>query len=86
MFIEIWHKSSLLGKLLSDTLIGVTKIPFNRFKNSDNYKPTWFNIYGPSLTSHNEYTDLMTRNGYKIGTTFRGRILLRFSSRDDKHP
>lgn len=28
----------------------------------------------------------MAKNGYKIGTTFRGRILLRFSSRDEKNP
>lgn len=72
--------------MLSNTLIGVTKIPFNWFKNSDNFKPTWFNIYGPSLTSHNDYTELMTKNGDKIGTTFWGRILLRFSSRDEKSP
>lgn len=28
----------------------------------------------------------MARNGYKIGTTFRGRVLIRFSSRDEKNP
>lgn len=52
VFIEIWNKTSTLVS----TLIGVAKVPFNRFKDSENYKPTWINIYGPALTSHNEYT------------------------------
>ena len=28
----------------------------------------------------------MAKNGYKIGSTFRGRVLVRFSSRDERNP
>ena len=81
VYLELWHDA-----FFSDSLIGTIKVPFNKFKNSNNMKPMWFNIYGPPLTAHSTYANLMAKNGYKIGTTFRGRILVRFSSRDEKNP
>ena len=81
VFIELWH-----GAFFADSLIGTAKFSFNKFKDSNNSKPMWINIYGPPLTSHNKYSILMAKNGYSIGSTFRGRILLRFSSRDENSP
>lgn len=51
IFIELLHKS-----FLTETLIGTAKVPFNLFKNSNNFKPVWLNIYGPPLSSYNEYS------------------------------
>lgn len=81
VFVELWHDA-----FLADTLIGTAMIPFNKFKSSNNQKPEWINIYGPAISSNNEFTKSMARNGYKIGTTFRGRVLVRFSSRDENKP
>ena len=81
IFVELWHDA-----FLADSLIGTAIIPFNKFKNSNNQKPEWINIYGPSISSNNEYTQIMAKNGYKTGTAFRGRILIRFSSRDEEKP
>lgn len=81
VFVQLWHDA-----FLSDSLLGTAMIPFNKFKNSNNQKPEWINIYGPSISSNNEFTKSMAQNGFKTGTTFRGRILIRFSSRDEEKP
>ena len=81
VFVELWDDG-----LFKDSLVGTAIVPFNLFKDSNNMKPFWLNIYGPSPTSTNQYSKIMAINGHKIGSTYRGRILMRFSSRDEANP
>ena len=82
IYVELWNSNSFL----SDDLIGTARVPFNTFKDSLNQKPIWINIYGPPPSADNKYSKVMAINGYRIGSTYRGRILIRFSSRDTDNP
>lgn len=82
VYVELWNSNALLA----DDLIGTARVPFNTFKNSLNQKPKWINIYGPPPSADKKYSKVMAINGYRIGSTYRGRILVRFSSRDSKGP
>lgn len=72
--------------VVSDTLIGSAIVPFNCFKDSDNFKPLWINIYGPPSSATGPDAHIIAVNGHKSGTTFRGRILMRFASHDENNP
>ena len=82
IYVELWNSNSLLA----DDLIGTARVAFNTFKNSLNQKPKWINIYGPPPSADKDYSKVMAINGYRIGSTYRGRILVRFSSRDSSNP
>ena len=82
VYVELWNSNVLLA----DDLIGTARVPLNIFKDSLNQKPRWINIYGPPPSANKKYSEVMAINGYRIGSTFRGRILIRFSSRDSKSP
>lgn len=82
VYVELWNSNSLLA----DDLIGTARVPFNSFRDSLNQKPKWINIYGPPPSGSKKYSKVMAINGYRIGSTYRGRILIRFSSRDSKGP
>ena len=82
VYVELWNSNSLLA----DDLIGTARVPLNTFKDSLNQKPKWINIYGPPPSADKKYSKVMAINGYRIGSTYRGRILIRFSSRDSKSP
>ena len=72
--------------ILNDSLVGSAIIPFNCFKDSDNFKPLWVNIYGPPTSAIGKTARVVAINGHKSGSTFRGRILMRFSSNDEASP
>lgn len=80
--IELYDKASI-GK---DTLVGTGLIPFNTFKYLDDLPPTWINIYGPPLSGTGKKAEDMARFGARKGSCYRGRILVRMSSRDHDNP
>lgn len=82
VYVELWNSNALIP----NTIIGTARVPFNKFKDSLNQKPIWVNIYGPPPSSESKLSKVMAKNGYRIGSTFRGRILIRFSSRDSENP
>lgn len=68
--------------LATDAVVGTAQLAFNSFKYSDSMKPTWLNLYGPPL-----YADLTGPAESAAGaSTFRGRVLVRLSSRDEASP
>jgi len=68
------------------TLIGTGLIPFNTFKYLDDLPPTWINIYGPPLSGVGQKAEEMAEFGFRRGSSYRGRILVRLSSRDHDNP
>ena len=70
----------------SNMLIGTGLIPFNTFKYLDDLPPTWINIYGPPLSGVGERASDMARFGARRGSCYRGRVLVRMSSRDHENP
>lgn len=82
VYVELWNANTLVP----NSIIGTARVPFNTFKDSLNQKPMWVNIYGPPPSAESKLSKVMAKNGYRIGSTFRGRILIRFSSRDSENP
>lgn len=46
-------------------------------------KPFWLNIYGAPISTNNEESKSMAINGHKVGTAYKGRILIKLSSRPE---
>lgn len=69
-----------------EKLIGTGLIPFNTFKYLDDLPPTWINVYGPPLSGIGKKAEEMAIFGAKRGSCYRGRVLLRMSSRDHDNP
>ena len=72
-----------------DSLVGTSQIKVNEFLYNQQQQPRWINIYGPPLTygpNDQHEADIMAHNGYKNGSCYRGRLLIRFSSFDEDDP
>lgn len=79
--VELYNRN-----IASDDLIGTGLIPINLFKFLDDLPPTWINIYGPPLVGNGDTAKSMAIFGAKRGSCYRGRVLMRFSSRAHTDP
>jgi len=96
LLVELWNITE--GAILSTekdpegyfggdrTLIGTALIPVNTFLYTKNALPKWVNIYGPPMTGKGEKCRIMAQNGHVSGSAYRGRLLMRLSSRDEENP
>ena len=66
--------------VMEDELLGTCLIPFNSFKCIEDLPPMWINIYGPPLCASGPIANQMAIHGFKMGSSYRGRVLMRFSS------
>lgn len=71
--IELWNQNSILD----DDLIGTCLVPLNCFYTLTDLPPQWVSIYGPPLTSKGPKSMSMAEHGYRIGSCYRGRVLIR---------
>lgn len=71
------------GSAVSETVLGAAFIPLNTFLNTNDLKPTWVNLYGPLLSCDAKTSRQLSANGAKCGTCYRGRVLVRLSSRNE---
>lgn len=71
---------------MGEELIGTGLVPINLFKFIDDLEPSWINIYGPPLVGTGPAAREMALFGAKRGSCYRGRLLMRFSSRDHDDP
>ena len=74
--IALWNHNPVMD----NDLIGTCLIPFNCFRSLLELPPMWVNIYGPPLCGVGEIAEQMAIHGFKSGSCYRGRILMRFSS------
>lgn len=80
--IELWNSNSVMR----DDLIGTCLIPFNSFNSLMELPPMWVNIYGPPLCGIGEKSQEMALHGFRRGSCYRGRVLMRFSSKYHDNP
>jgi hypothetical protein len=80
--IELWNENLLMR----DDLLGTCLIPFNSFNSMMDLPPMWVNIYGPPMCGTGKVAEDMAEHGFKRGSCYRGRILMRFSSMYQDNP
>jgi Ca2+-dependent lipid-binding protein len=73
--IEVWNRNTIF----KDDLIGTSLIPFNSFMGILDLPSMWVNIYGPPLCGIGEKAEEMALHGFKKGSCYRGRVLMRVS-------
>lgn len=71
--IELWNRNSYF----KDELIGTCLVQFNSFMCVPDLPPTWINIYGPPLCGVGEDAEHMAQFGFRSGSCYRGRVLMR---------
>lgn len=80
--VELWNRNTAM----QDDLIGTCLIPFASFQCLMDLPPMWVNIYGPPLSGVGNIAKEMAEHGFRRGSTYRGRVLIRWASQYEEHP